>query len=160
MIAEDGWKMPRHFRAAAILHEYWNIQIWRGFVMERLVKATDTFKELMFWYFGVVVMGALLFSFFEQRSFDESLWWAFVTALTVGYGDVVPATPGGRIVAVLLMHSVIFVVAPIIIGRLLNRITVDANQFTHEEQEQIKRDLAEIKEMLARRADSASARSS
>ncbi len=117
--------------------------------MERFVKATDTFKELMLLYFGTVIAGALLFSFFENKTLDDSLWWAFVTALTVGYGDIVPVTLGGRIVAVVLMHSVIFLVAPIIIGRLLNKIMVDANQFSHEEQEQIKRDLAEIKSMIA-----------
>jgi voltage-gated potassium channel len=116
--------------------------------MHRLVKATDTFRELMLLYFAVVVIGALLFSFLEQKSFDDSLWWAFVTAVTVGYGDIVPVTLGGRVVAVALMHSVVFLIAPIIIGRLLSRIMVDANVFTHEEQEQIKQELAEIKALL------------
>jgi voltage-gated potassium channel len=117
--------------------------------MERLIRATDTFKELMFWYLCVVVLGALLFSFFEQKPLDDSLWWAFVTVLTVGYGDIFPVTAGGRIVAVVLMHCVILIVAPMIIGRLLSRVLADANQFTNEEQEQIKKDIAEIKAMLA-----------
>jgi voltage-gated potassium channel len=123
--------------------------------MERLIKATDTFKELMFWYLGVVIVGALLFSFFEQKPFGDSLWWTFVTVLTVGYGDIYPVTLGGRIVAVALMHSVVLIVAPLIIGRLLSRIMVDANQFTSEEQEQIKKDLADIKALLAGRVEMA-----
>src|SRR5688572_7090991 len=78
--------------------------------MERLIKATDTFKVLTFWYLATVVLGAVLFSYFEHKPLDDSLWWAFVTALTVGYGDVYPVTLGGRIVAVALMHSVVLVV--------------------------------------------------
>ena len=126
--------------------------------MERLIRATDTFKELTFWYLSVVALGALLFSYFEQKPFDDSLWWAFVTALTVGYGDVYPVTPGGRIVGVVLMHCVILVVAPMIIGRLLSRVLADNNQFTNEEQEQIKKDLAEIKALLTGRVEDATKR--
>ena len=46
------------------------------------------------------------------------------------------------------MRSVVFIVAPLIIARLLSGVFVDANKFTNEEQEQIKKDIAEIKAML------------
>lgn len=37
------------------------------------------------------------------RSFDDSVWWAFVTSTTVGYGDFYPVSYAGRISGVLLM---------------------------------------------------------
>jgi voltage-gated potassium channel len=34
--------------------------------------------------------------------FDEALWWSIVTSTTVGYGDLFPVSPAGRIVAAFL----------------------------------------------------------
>ncbi|MFD6419084.1 potassium channel family protein [Streptomyces sp. NPDC060194] len=37
------------------------------------------------------------------RTFGDAVWWTCATLATVGYGDVVPVTPLGRVAAVALM---------------------------------------------------------
>lgn len=53
---------------------------------------------------AIVVSSGCLIAFFEpDLSFASGVWWSIVTLTTVGYGDISPSTPGGRILAVLIM---------------------------------------------------------
>ncbi|EIM07205.1 potassium channel subunit [Planococcus antarcticus DSM 14505] len=52
------------------------------------------------------------------NTFGDALWWAVVTTTTVGYGDISPETPIGRVLAVVLM-----LVGIGIIGTLTSAIT-------------------------------------
>jgi voltage-gated potassium channel len=67
---------------------------------------------------GAIVTSAVLMTYFERMKFTDALWWAFVTATTVGYGDLSPATGMGRIIASLLM-----LVGIGLIGSLTSSIT-------------------------------------
>ncbi len=57
----------------------------------------------------VIVAGAGIVSVIEPETFRggfwDGLWWGFVTATTVGYGDLTPTTVWGRVVAIILMIS-------------------------------------------------------
>lgn len=55
----------------------------------------------------VLIVGALMYLIEgEQRGFTSipiSMYWAIVTMTTVGYGDIAPVTPAGRMLASVLM---------------------------------------------------------
>jgi voltage-gated potassium channel len=66
----------------------------------------------------VVSVGSVVMLWVEEgrpgsniETLGESLWWAFVTVFTVGYGDYTPVTPAGRVLGVLLMFVGVGVIA-------------------------------------------------
>jgi voltage-gated potassium channel len=58
--------------------------------------------------FLIMSVGALAVEVLSPNSFDsfgDALWWAATTVTTIGYGDVVPGTSGGRVIAVFVMFA-------------------------------------------------------
>lgn len=55
----------------------------------------------------IILLGALSIYITEKgvtvNTFNDAIWWSFVTATTVGYGDISPTTTIGRFVAAILM---------------------------------------------------------
>lgn len=79
---------------------------------------TNGFKYVLGVCAFAVVMAAFAMTYFEGMAFRDALWWSFVTATTVGYGDLSPASGAGRVVAALLM-----LVGIGLIGSLTSTIT-------------------------------------
>jgi hypothetical protein len=51
---------------------------------------------------ALVVVGAAAVTLVEKMPFADALYFAFVTGLTIGYGDIVVITPFGRLLAILI----------------------------------------------------------
>lgn len=105
-----------------------------------LVRIVNSWRALLAIYALTVLAGASAFHLLEGRNFGESLWWVFITGLTIGYGDVYPATAGGRILGIVLAHLIIMIIIPMVITYLLGKVNED--RFSHSEQEDLKSQLA------------------
>lgn len=68
---------------------------------------TNGFIYMIYLNLFIILAGSLGIYIFEKgitvQSFSDAIWWSFVTATTVGYGDISPSTSAGRIIASILM---------------------------------------------------------
>jgi voltage-gated potassium channel len=86
-------------------------------------------------------------------TYGDALWWATSTVTTVGYGDVVPTSPGGRIVGGLLMLtgiSLIPLITSAVVSILVTQRTKDAREAEMREMEEIIERLDRIEQRLSR----------
>lgn len=105
-------------------------------ILRLLLLSRDSFPIAMAMIFGMVFVFGTCTYLLEHNSnpgfgdIHDGLWWAFVTLTTVGYGDIVPQTGAGRIVAVMLMLFGIAVYSLMIanLTHYLETIDQDHNQ--------------------------------
>jgi len=80
-------------------------------VDEWLDRAFEAFSKnpirwALAWALGSIVLGGTIFSFVEDgASIPDGIWWAFISAVTVGYGDLSPKTTEVRLIAVFVIVS-------------------------------------------------------
>lgn len=92
------------------------------------------FKYMILTTLICIGIGGVTIHYAEGMSFSDGLWWSFVTATTVGYGDISPSTIPGRIIATVLM-----LVGIGLIGSLTSTITTLFFQ-KHEQKSETSRD--------------------
>ena len=57
-------------------------------------------REVIVGLLLMLLLGAAAISIVEERTLGESIYFSFITGLSVGYGDIAPQTIWGRVVSV------------------------------------------------------------
>lgn len=79
--------------------------------LQRLNKAVVSGRIVPYLVVVMFIVGALgtaaveILSPKSFQSLGDAAWWSATTVTTIGYGDVVPATSGGRVIAVFVMFA-------------------------------------------------------
>jgi len=73
----------------------------------------------------------------QMKTLLDALWWCIATVTTVGYGDVVPVTSLGRIMAIIYMFFGITLIAVLlaVISNNFYRKRIDKQESKKKEQE-------------------------
>jgi voltage-gated potassium channel len=58
-------------------------------------------------FFGTILLGAYIYTLLEGWNYLDAVYFAVSTATTLGYGDFVPVTAGGKIFTILFAILVI-----------------------------------------------------
>ena len=123
--------------------------VYRG-----LVWLANSPRTLILSYLSLIVICGVLYHYFEpDASIGDAVWWAVVTASTVGYGDISPETWQARVLAAILISVMVLLVIPLITAHFASKLIVDTDAFRHEEQEELKNNLRRVRVLLEELAE-------
>lgn len=146
-------RLMRLLRLAAIAN--------RSAALIQRVFGTSGLAWLLSGLIVLVVVSGTVFSYVEEgRNVPEGIWWAIVTATTVGYGEIVPNSGLGRLVATVLMIAGISFIALLSAATAARLVELETEE-GHEEllagirgqsnrEQEMRDELREMNERLAR----------
>jgi len=87
----------------------------RSYIQDRAARAVSS-RRVFPYLAGATIVLATITGIFVRlvdkkdfHSVGEGIWWAIVTLATVGYGDIVPTTPWGRVIgSIVIVFGVTF----------------------------------------------------
>jgi len=116
-------------------------------------RAETALLGTIFALFLLLLFGSVLILDFEAGASgaeivngQDAVYWSIVTLTTVGYGDLVPVTGSGRLLAILIMTAGVGLVG-VLGGYLVNYFTPVVED-PKERLIQIEKELSEIKQLL------------
>ena len=92
-------------------------------------------------YAFTIAFASVTFMTVEDFDFHKAVWFSFITSLTIGYGDVSPATTLGKIFTIVFALQWILFIIPCFLVNMIDVARRDNDKFSHEEQEQLKKDI-------------------
>ncbi len=67
-------------------------------------------REILIGLLGLLILGGVTVSYVEGIPLDQAIYFAFITGLSVGYGDIVPKTGLGCVISIMIgMVGMIFI---------------------------------------------------
>ena len=132
--------------------------------IRRIVNARSVTLGLALTFVALALIGGIIIRFVDHDNFPSiglGIWWALQTVTTVGYGDVVPTTVGGRVVGALVMVIGIAFISFVTAGvtsTLVQRAAKAESDADREHREEIAQRIADELAELAKRLNAIDAK--